>query len=190
MFIRGEFIGPIYTNDSFMTTLISATNRLNSSTLKVTNAYARLMQEKGMEINVVNIEDIPVETVTDAIYRKGENSMRTYGHQIFNSADRFVVIVPEYNGSIPGILKLLIDCCDPTIFKGKKFALVGVASGRAGNLRGMDHLTDVFHYLQAEVYSLKLPVSQVFQLMNEEREVADPATLEVLSKQIDGFTKF
>lgn len=173
-----------------MTTILSATNRLNSMTRSVTEKYAELMHERGFPIQVEFLEDIPVNTTSDAIYRKGENEMRTYGHRIFNSADRFVIISPEYNGSIPGILKLMIDSCDPEIFKGKKFALVGVASGRAGNLRGMDHLTDILHYLQAEVYSLKQPISQVFKLLDADKSLNDPATLQVLMKQIDGFQRF
>jgi NAD(P)H-dependent FMN reductase len=48
---------------------------------------------------------------------------------------------------VPGSLKLFIDACSvreyKQNFKGKKAALVGIASGRAGNLRGMDHLTGV-----------------------------------------------
>jgi NAD(P)H-dependent FMN reductase len=116
--------------------------------------------------------------------------MRNFGNQILNGADRFIIVSPEYNGSIPGILKLMIDSCDPDLFKGKKVALVGVATGRAGNLRGMDHLTDILHYLQAEVYSLKQPVSQVKGLVNSEKELVDEATLSVLSKQLDGFMNF
>ncbi len=173
-----------------MTTILSATNRLRSMTRQVTDKYASLMDAKGYPVRVVYLEDIPAESITDAIYRKGENAMRTYGHSIFEGSDKIVIISPEYNGSIPGILKLLIDCCDPAIFKGKRFALVGVASGRAGNLRGMDHLTDVLHYLQAEVYSMKQPISQIFNLVNEDKELTDLNTLQALSTQIEGFQKF
>ncbi len=173
-----------------MTTLLSATNRHHSMTRKVTEKYAELLKDKGIEHRVMNLENIPVQLINEAFYKKGENDMKKYAHEIFQASDRFIIISPEYNGSIPGILKLLIDSCNPDIFKGKKFALVGVSSGRAGNLRGMDHLTDILHYLNAEVYSVKQPISQIFNLLNEEKELIDQTTIQVLTKQLDGFMKF
>ena len=173
-----------------MLTILSATNRIGSMTLKVAEKYLQIANDKGLNAQLINLEDIPVEQADDSIYRKGTSVMRNFGNQILNGADRFIIVSPEYNGSIPGILKLMIDSCDPDLFKGKKVALVGVATGRAGNLRGMDHLTDILHYLQAEVYSLKQPVSQVKGLVNSEKELVDEATLSVLSKQLDGFMNF
>src|SRR5690606_4596895 len=87
------------------------------------------------------LEKLPQDVINDSIYRKKAHSMEDYGHSLFETADNFIIVMPEYNGSFPGVLKLVIDSCNPEIFKHKSFALVGVSSGRAGNLRGMDHLT-------------------------------------------------
>ena len=63
-------------------------------------------------------------------------------------AEKYIFISPEYNGSIPGVLKCLIDVSDvKKVWKGKKALLTGVSKGRAGNLRGMDHLTGIMHYV-------------------------------------------
>ena len=48
-------------------------------------------------------------------------------------------------------------------FKGKKVALIGVSAGRAGNLRGMEHLTGFLNYLGMIVYPDKLPISNIEQ---------------------------
>ncbi len=148
------------------------------------------MTEREMPNKLFSLDDIPPVPLDDAIYRKGSHQLRDYGHSLFGNSERLVIIAPEYNGSIPGVLKLLIDSCDPSLFKGKRFALIGVSSGRAGNLRGMDHLTDILHFLQAEVYSLKQPVSQIRNLVNADKELVDEQTIIALEKHIEGFRTF
>ena len=172
------------------TTIISGTNRLNSMSSQIAQAYAKLMDEQNYPNQIKLLENIPEEAVLDAIYRKGDNIMRTFAHSIFNESDRLVIVVPEYNASMPGILKLVIDSCDPSIFKGKKIALIGISSGRAGNIRGLDHLMTVFNYLQSEVYSNKLPISQIYNLMDADKNLADANTIHALKNHIAGFGDF
>jgi NAD(P)H-dependent FMN reductase len=172
------------------TTIISGTNRLNSMSRQIAQAYAKLMDEQNYPNQIKLLENIPEEAVLDAIYRKGDNKMRTFAHSIFNESDRLVIVVPEYNASMPGILKLVIDSCDPSIFKGKKIALIGISSGRAGNIRGLDHLMTVFNYLQSEVYSNKLPISQIYNLWDTDKNLSDVNTIQALKNHIAGFGNF
>ena len=172
------------------TTIISGTNRLNSMSRNLAETYAKLMDEQNYPNQLKYLENIPAEAVLDAIYRKGDNKMRDFAHTIFNESDRLVIIVPEYNASMPGILKLVIDSCDPSIFKGKKIALIGISSGRAGNIRGLDHVMTVFNYLQSEVYSNKLPISQIYNLMDADKNLADVNTIQALKSHIAGFGHF
>ena len=97
---------------------------------------------------------------------------------------KFVVVMPEYNGSFPGILKLFIDAIHPDLLRRKKVALLGVSSGRAGNLRGMEHLTGVFNYLGVFVHPNRLPVSSVLTLLDDKGAIKDTTTLTVLEKHI------
>ena len=170
-----------------MLQIISATNRNNSYTEGVANSYCLLAKNWDIPFNLKSLTDFPDVAPGDFIYRKGENPLRTYAHSLFDASDKTLLIVPEYNGSIPGILKLIMDCADPEIYRGKKIALTGVASGRGGNLRGLDHLTGMSHYLKAEVYSDKLPISRIRALVNDERLITDVATLEAMSYQMSRF---
>ena len=75
--------------------------------------------------------------------------------------------------------------------KEKKVALVGVSSGRAGNLRGLDHLSALFHHLRAEVYSSKPKLSVIHKLFNDKDDVLDDSdTLKLIQNQINGFLTF
>jgi NAD(P)H-dependent FMN reductase len=171
-------------------TVLSATNRLGNLTSKVALKYKENLEKRGFKVNFKDLTNVPFDQLNDGMYRKQTHPLRDFGHDIFLSADYFIVIIPEYNGSFPGVLKLVVDACEPSIFKNKRFALAGVASGRAGNLRGMDHFTAVLNYLQAEVYSVKQPFSQIKNLLNSENELIDNNSLQVIDYQIDGFLNF
>ena len=101
------------------------------------------------------------------------------------AAEKMIVVIPEYNGSFPGILKLMIDNTDvKNVWPNTKVLLVGVSTGRAGNLRGMEHLTGVLNYLGVFVHPNRLPVSSVLTLLDEEGAINDATTLAVLDKHI------
>ena len=110
------------------------------------------------------------------------------------SASKFIYLTSEYNGSFPGVVKLFLDACSirdlKDTFEGKKAALVGIASGRAGNLRGMDHLSDILNHLGTVVFPNKLPISSIWKLLNEDKDLIDEETMQVIENQIDKFLKF
>ena len=111
---------------------------------------------------------------------------------LINDANKakYIFISPEYNGSIPGVLKCLIDVSDVRrVWKGKKALLTGVSTGRAGNLRGMDHLTGILHFVGTVVHPNKLPISVVDTLFNENR-ISHQETLRAINRQLDEFVEF
>jgi NAD(P)H-dependent FMN reductase len=70
-------------------------------------------------------------------------------------------------------------------FGGKKGAVVGVAAGRAGNLRGIDQLVGILHYLNMTVLPHLQPYSQINKLLDENGTITDANTLEVLQKHVE-----
>ena len=104
---------------------------------------------------------------------------------------KFIFISPEYNGSIPGVLKSLIDNTDvQKVWLGKKALLTGVSTGRAGNLRGMEHLTGILHYVKTIVHPNKLPISVVNVILNLDGSIKDEHTLHVIDQQLNEFIAF
>ncbi len=55
-------------------------------------------------------------------------------NEILIPTQKFIFIIPEYNGTFPGVLKAMIDNSD-IIRYHKKAILTGVSSGRAGNFK-------------------------------------------------------
>jgi chromate reductase len=155
-----------------MITVISGTNRKNSEAL----------------------ENIPHDWFHEDMYSTPSASLIKLQDEYILPADKLVFFIPEYNGGFPGTIKLFIDACSvreyDRNFQGKKAALLGVASGRAGNLRGMDHLAGVLNYLGSITMPNKLPISQIKKLKDEEGAIADEETLQVMEEHAREFLAF
>lgn len=167
-----------------MITIINATNRADNKTQIVVQAYADLLADSGESFQVLSMNELPVDFTFTANYGQKHEVMEALVHAKIIGADKLVVVSPEYNGSFPGVFKAFIDAVHPKHFKGKKAALVGVATGRAGNLRGMDHLTDVLHHLGVEVLSRKVPISKLDDLV-QNNVLVDNETKTALRKQFE-----
>ncbi|MEO8721811.1 MAG: NAD(P)H-dependent oxidoreductase [Ginsengibacter sp.] len=165
-----------------MYTIISGTNRIGSHTERVAKEYQRILKNKNIDAKIFSLKNL------DVLHRSEEIAKLEI--EILIPTKKFIFIVPEYNGSYPGVLKALIDNSDiRKVWNFKKALLTGVATGRAGNLRGMDHLSDTLHYLKMTVFYNKLPISVIDKIMNEEGHLNEE-TLKVVNKQIDEFLIF
>lgn len=162
-----------------MITIIAATNRKGSNTLKVARQYESILKEKGIHTNLLSLEDIDIHDWAD--FEKVEK-------KILIPSTHFLVISPEYNGSFPGVFKMMIDKSRiPLVWHHKKVLLTGVASGRAGNLRGLDHLTNIFNHMKVTVFPNKLPISVINNVVSGDAKITDINTLNAIHQQLDDF---
>jgi chromate reductase, NAD(P)H dehydrogenase (quinone) len=163
-----------------MYTIIAGTNRTGSNTLKVAKEYQRILQQKGIDAGLLSLEGINLQE------RNG--SLQALENELVVPAEKLIFIIPEYNGSYPGVLKMLFDLAKPySLWWHKKALLTGVSTGRAGNIRGMDHLAGVLNFLKITVHPQMLPISVVDTLMDAEGRFTDPATIKVVGQQLDAF---
>lgn len=166
-----------------MITIISGSSRQDNNTKKVALEYQRLLKERNVAANLLALDETAM-TERDAAFIKTE-------HELLTPAQRFIIIMPEYNGSYPGILKLMIDNTDVAkVWWYKKVLLTGISTGRAGNLRGMEHLGGSLLHMKMMVHYNRLPISLVDKLMNEQGQFTDVPTLKAISMQLDEFLNF
>lgn len=165
-----------------MFTILSGTSRLGSNTLKVAKNYQRIIESKGFHANLFSLEGIDWAHVNA--------NVTAFEEKYLSNNQHLIILVPEYNGSYPGALKMFIDHSNIKSWWNRKAMLVGISTGRAGNLRGMDHLTGVLNYIKITIFHNKLPISVVDTLMNSEGIVTDPNTLKDIEAQIDGFIEW
>jgi NAD(P)H-dependent FMN reductase len=164
-------------------TIIAGTNRNGSNTLKVAQQYREILENRGLDVALFSLEGLDLNAKSPDFAQMED--------RVLAPTDKFLFVLPEYNGSFPGSLKTMIDLSDiRRVWWGKKAMLTGVSTGRAGNLRGMDHLTGALNYLKVTVHPNKLPISSVDKLLNGTGIITDQATVKAMEQQVDEFISF
>ena len=143
--------------------IISGTNRLASNSLMVATIYKELLSKYAVESEIIGLHDLPIDFLVSALYK---NSGKNPAFNIFRNKiieyQKFVFIVPEYNGSFPGVLKAFIDGLKyPDSFKNKKGALVGISAGIMGGALALSHLTDILNYMGMNVLGNKVKLHRI-----------------------------
>lgn len=173
-----------------MITIISGTNRPNSNTLKVSRYYLKTLQQLDQEVQLFSLESLPDTIITSDLYGKRSAEFEPIQEMVANT-DKFMFIIPEYNGSFPGVLKTFIDACEfPASFYDKKAALTGISSGKYGNIRGIDHFSGVCGYLHLNVLPLRLHIPAIKYEFNEEGDFFKEDTLKFTNDQISKLVRF
>ncbi|MDE0170694.1 MAG: NAD(P)H-dependent oxidoreductase [bacterium] len=105
------------------------------------------------------------------------------------SADAVLIASPEYNGSITGVLKNLIDWASRpygrSAFEGKPVSVVGGSPSRFGAQRSQQTAIAVLGSAGARVVGGPHPVKNVFSLVDPDGCLSDRATLEMLQSVLD-----
>jgi chromate reductase, NAD(P)H dehydrogenase (quinone) len=170
--------------------ILSCTNRPESNTMKVCRIYERLLKKRDLDVNILDFCTLPVNIAFTDTFGKRSAEFSEMLHKFITPCNKFIFVVPEYNGSFPGILKVFIDSTHPREWNDKDACLVGVSDGRAGNLRGLEHLTGILNYLKMHVYHDKLPISVINTVIDEKGEFISAAQEKACSSQLDGFLRF
>lgn len=129
--------------------------RRGSYSRMVLNAAVALAPE-GVEVEAFDLEGIPVYNQD----RENEPNQRLLEFkEKIKQADAVLIVTPEYNYSVPGVLKNAIDAASrpykDNSFEGKPVALIGNSPGQLGGSRAYYHLRQVFIYLNS--YMLNKP---------------------------------
>ncbi|MBX0332621.1 NAD(P)H-dependent oxidoreductase [Pontibacter sp. HSC-14F20] len=174
-----------------MITIITGTNRTSSNSRAVANLYAGLLNDRQIDNQILDLADLPADFTTSALYDNiGTNPAFNELSSLIGASEKFVFIVPEYNGSFPGVLKAFIDGLSyPNTFRNKKAALVGLSSGVQGSGLAMSHLTDIFNYLGMHVLALKPRLAQIERNFDG-TTITNELYLKLLNQQIDQFIHF
>jgi len=151
--------------------IISCTNRKNSLTQKISEYYQKRLDAFQVSNQILDLAILPNDFITTALYENsGKNNEFNAFQKLIDEHQRFILVVPEYNGSFPGVLKAFMDGLRyPDSWKDKKIGLVGLSSGTQGGILALSHLTDIFHYLNAEVLSIKVKLAQIHQYFKDKQ---------------------
>lgn len=106
-------------------------------------------------------------------------------------ADGLLIVTPEYNYSVPGVLKNAIDWASrpafQSAFKGKPVFIVSVSGGALGGVRAQAHLKYIMNGMLAEVFTCQEAVVPQAPNKIEDGRFTDADTLSFIKTRLLDF---
>jgi NAD(P)H-dependent FMN reductase len=141
--------------------IIGSTRPTRAADLVVPWLLSRAQAQDGLAVEVADLRDWPLPVFAEHMGTIGDFRDPSYSDPIVRSwnqkvkqADAYIVVTPEYNHSVPGVLKNAIDTVWMSFgFRNKPVAMVGYSSAIAGGIRAIEHLAHIF--VEAEAVPLR-----------------------------------
>ncbi len=169
--------------------IISGTDRPGSKSLQVSRYVQALYQKKGEQVEIIDL----------ALLKKADLDGFAYGGKItgdwgdaiekVNQSTGLIIVIPEYNGSYPGILKVFVDYWKyPETFEHRPVCYIGLG-GLFGGLRAVEHMQQSLGYRNTYTYPQRLFLQNIWKVFDG-AQFLTPLLADLLEQQVTGFQKF
>jgi chromate reductase, NAD(P)H dehydrogenase (quinone) len=164
---------------------ISGSLRRESHNTALLRAAAGLLPP-GVELELLEIGDVPP-------YNEDEDGHHAPAavHRLRDAiaeADAVLISTPEYNASIPGVLKNAIDWASRPFpgnsFSDKPVLVIGASTGMFGAVWAQAELRKVLDTVGARVVESELGVGQAMDAFADDGSLRDPALNDRLAEQL------
>jgi chromate reductase len=155
----------------------------NAAALRVAQALA---PEVGMSITSADIADLPL--YNEDLRADGFPAAVERLREQIRAADALLFVTPEYNYSIPGVIKNAIDWASrppEQPFAGKPAAIMGASPGAIGTARAQYHLRQVLVFL--DVHPLNKPevmIGAAHERFDAQGQLIHEPTREFIAKML------
>lgn len=152
-------------------------------------SLVRSLQElapAGMQISIADISDLPLYNQDDeAEFPTAAQALK----DVVAAADGIIIATPEYNRSIPGVLKNAIDWASrpygQNSFAGKPVLIMGTTVGNLGTAVAQSHLKQIMVYLDTDVIGQpELYLGPAQELFDASGTLTHDSTKELLTKAL------
>ncbi len=153
----------------------------------------RARSDGRFDVEVLDLRDWPLPMFAETMATIGDFADPTYSDPVvkrwndtIRQGDAFLFVTPEYNHSVPGVLKNAIDNVFLSFgLRNKPGAFVGYSGGAIGGARAVEHLAHIA--IEAEMVPLRstVLVGGVQQAFDEAGEPVDPMTDAALRVLLD-----
>ena len=106
------------------------------------------------------------------------------------AADAILLVTPEYNYSVPGVLKNAIDWASrpygDSAWKGKPVAIMGASPGQFGTARAQAHLRQMFVFLNMHcVNQPEVMIAQAHQRFDQQGNLTDETSQKLIRQLLE-----
>jgi NAD(P)H-dependent FMN reductase len=167
----------------------AASLRRDSWNRKLIDCAAGLARARGAEVDLAEFAEFDVPLYNADVQRDGiPAGASEFGRRI-QTADGLLIASPEYNYSLPGTLKNLIDWVSrirPVPLRGKHGLLLAASTSAVGGIRGLWQLRIPLEGLGVMLSPDMFALAQADKVFGEGREL-NPATADRLTKMVDAY---
>jgi NAD(P)H-dependent FMN reductase len=158
--------------DKIKITVINGSIRKDNYTEKALNVAIRELKMMG------NVETTYIDPSEYNLSFPGMNSDKYDDseklREIVSDSDGLLLGTPEYNGTYTAALKLVIENLGyPSLMDSKPVALIGVASGKIGAVKSLEHLRSVCAHNGSFVLPFPVSIPQVQHKFDEKGDIID-----------------
>jgi NAD(P)H-dependent FMN reductase len=149
----------------------------------------------AFDVEVLDLRDWPLPFFQEVVAKMGDLKNPAYSDPIVKrwndkimEADAYLIVTPEYNHSIPAVLKNAIDSVFFSFrFRHKPVAFVGYSLGATAGVRAVDHLHEIM--LETDAVPIRTPalvpfVDHAFDAEGKPSNAVLGATLTVMLEDL------
>jgi len=170
--------------------LFSASLRSGSLNTRLAGVARAAIEAHGGTVDVAAMSDFDCPSYSQDAQAKGFPPGAEALKRRLEANDAFVIASPEYNGSVPGALKNVIDWVSrfkPQPFNGRHALLLSASPSMVGGNRGLWALRVPLEHLGVRVYPDMFSLAQAHQAFDAEGTLANAQLAERLGQTVTGF---
>ena len=172
---------------------LAGSTRKDSYNKKLIQVAADIARQKGAKVTVIDLNDYQMPFYdADQEAKQGLPANAKKLRDLMLQNDVMMISSPEYNGSIPGILKNTIDwtsrdekaqySSEP--YKGKKIAIMSASPGKGGGARALVHLRAVLQAVGGDVIKDQVSVPEAFKAFDAKGKLVSAETNKKLQEEV------
>jgi NAD(P)H-dependent FMN reductase len=173
--------------------VFGAALRAESTNARLASLVARLVADTGATVEHATMHDFDMPLYDgDVEATHGLPGGALALRDRLEQSDAFVISSPEYNGSVPGVLKNAIDWVSrvrPQPFKTKHALLVSASPSLFGGNRGLWALRVPLEHLGTRVYPDMFSLAKAYQGFTEDGRLADSGLQQRLTETVQAFLR-
>lgn len=150
-----------------------------------------LASQMGAKVTVIDLKDYPLPFFDEDLEKEeGLPDKAKQIREMILQSDAVIVASPEYNGSLSGVLKNMIDWVsrpqadNKSAFKGKKFAIISTSPGQGGGVRGLKHLREILQNLGGTVVQQEVTIPKANEAFDQAGHLKNSEQKEALKKEL------
>jgi FMN reductase len=157
--------------------------RPNSYSQQALQLAAQRLQVLGADVEILDLRTLNLP------FCRGGGDYSDYTdvaklQTAFQEADGFILVTPEYHGSVSGVLKNALDLMSFDQLDGKVAGLISVLGGQS-NSNALNDLRTILRWVHSWVIPEQVAIGQVWKAFSEDGKLLD----EKLSQRMDEFAQ-